>query len=145
MNLSRFGKVTRVMNGVAAGQATNNGTGVDMKGFDAVTFILLVGDIAGAGTVTLKAQQGADNAADWQDLLGTAVAFAAGDDNKVAILEINCPRDRYVRPVVITAVGNGVIDGVIAIQTKAGTEPVTHDATTVVGSEFHQAPAEGTP
>jgi hypothetical protein len=39
---------------------------------------------------------------------------------------------------------NAVIDGIIAIQYNANVEPVTHDSTTVVGSEFHHAPAEGT-
>jgi len=37
-----------------------------------------------------------------------------------------------------------VVNGIIAVQTKAGSEPVTHDATTVLGSEFHLVPAEGT-
>ena len=143
MNLSTSGKVTRVSNAVAAGTATTNCSSVDMKGFDGVTFIVSVGAIVATGTVTVKAQQSEDDSS-FADLEGTAVAYTDADDNKVAILEITKPRERYVRPVVITATANGTIDSVIAIQTSADAEPITHDSTTVVGSEQHLAPAEGT-
>ena len=97
-------------------------------------------------TVTLKAQQSTDDgdSDSFTDLEGTAIAYTSDDDNKVAVLEINCPLERYVRPVVITATANGVIDGVIAVQTKPNVEPVTHDSSTVLSAEFHHAPAEGT-
>ena len=146
MNLSKHGKVTRVMVGVAAGQATNNGDSVDMKGFDSVTFIALIGAIVATGTVTFKVQQSSDDgvADGFSDLEGTAISYMADDDNKMAVLEINCPLKRYVRPVLITATANGTIDGVVAIQTKPSAEPVTHDASTVLAAEFHHAPAEGT-
>lgn len=145
-NLSRAGKVTRLSNAVAAGQATTNCSSVDMKGFDAVTFYCLIGAIDPTGTVDLKAQQSSDNAvADaFADLEGTKISYTADDDNKVAILEVDHPRERYVRPVVITGTADGVIDGVIAVQTRASAEPVTHDSTTVLDSEYHHAPAEGT-
>ena len=141
-NLSTSGKVTRVSNAVAAGTATTNCTSVDMKGYRDVTFVLSVGAIVATGTVTLKAQQSTDNST-FADLEGTAVAYTDADDNKLAILEITDPLERYVRAVVITATANGTIDSVIAIQTMADAEPVTH-STTVVGSEQHLAPAEGT-
>jgi len=145
MNLSRFGKVTRVSNAVAAGTTTVNCATIDMKGFDSVTFYLLVGTLTATNVTTLKAQQGAaSDMSDAADLLGTAVAYTDADDDKAAILEVHNPRERYVRAVVVRATANAVIDGVIAVQTKANKEPVTHDSTTVVGSEFHQAPAEGT-
>lgn len=143
MNLSKHGKLTRVSNAVAAGQATTNCSSVDMKGYDSVTFILSVGAIVATGTVTLKAQQSSDDSS-FADLEGTAVAYTSDDDNKLAILEVHNPTDRYVRPVVVTATANGTIDSVVAIQTRPHTEPVTHDATTVVASEYHLAPAEGT-
>ena len=65
--------------------------------------------------------------------------------NDVAILEIVKPRRRFVRVVIDRGTANAVIDGAFALQTRAGEEPVTHDATTVVGSEVHLAPAIGTP
>ena len=142
MNLSTSGKVSRLSNAVAAGQATTNCTSVDMKGFQAVTFIVAIGAITSTGTVTVKAQQSTDNSA-FADLEGTAIAYTDADDNKLAVLEITSPQERYVRPVVITATANGVIDSVVAVQTGSKTEPVTH-STTVLSAELHLAPAEGT-
>jgi len=143
MNLSKSAKVTRVSNAVAAGQATTNCSSVDMKGFESVTFIVAIGAIVSTGTVTVKAQQSEDDSS-FADLEGTSIAYTDADDNKLAILEITKPRERYVRPVVITATANGTIDGVIAIQTAANEEPVTHDSSTVLSTEQHLAPAEGT-
>lgn len=145
-SLSKNAKATRVVNGATAGQGTSNGSSVDMKDFDTVTFYLLVGSVASTGVVTLKAQQSSDDgsADSWADLAGTAVVYADDDDNKIAILEINLPRERYVRPVVVRATADSVIDGVMALQAQAQGEPVTHDASSVVGSEVHVAPAEGT-
>ena len=51
---------------------------------------------------------------------------------------------RWWRCVIEGRTQDAVIDGVIALQYEAAEEPVTHDATTVVGFEFHHAPAEGT-
>jgi hypothetical protein len=142
VNLSTSSKITRVSNAVAAGTATTNCSAVDMKGFDAVTFVAAIGAIEATGTVTLKAQQSTDNST-FADLEGTAIAYTDADDNKLAVLEITKPRERYVRAVVTTATANGTIDGVIAIQTAANEEPTTNGST-VVGTEQHLAPAEGT-
>lgn len=142
MNLSTSGKITRVSNAVAAGQATTNCSSVDMQGFESVTFVVAIGAIVSTGTVTVKAQQSEDDSS-FADLAGTAIAYTDADDNKLAVLEITKPRERYVRPVVITATANGTIDGVIAIQTAADEEPVSNGST-VVGTEQHLAPAEGT-
>lgn len=147
MNLSRNGKVTRVMNPVAAGQATNTSSAVDMQGYDSATFYALVSTIASSGTVTCKVQGSANESAspdDFTDLAGSAVAYTDSDDNKVAIIEVDKPQYRYLRLVVTTATANGTIDGAICVQTHAKAEPVTHDASTVVGAEYHLAPAAGT-
>ena len=53
-------------------------------------------------------------------------------------------RERYVRVVVDRGTQNAVIDFGLAVQTARFSEPVQHDSSTVVGTEFHQAPAEGT-
>jgi hypothetical protein len=145
MNLSTNALITRVMNGVSAGQAATNSSALDMYGYDSVTFIAAMGDIAGSGTATLKAQQSSDNgvADGFSDLLGTSIAYTDADDNKLAVLEIDAPQKRYVRCVLTTATSNGVKDGVIAIQTKSTLGPVTQ-GTTVVSAELHHAPAEGT-
>ena len=70
--------------------------------------------------------------------------MADDDDNQIVALEIVQPKERYVRVVVDRGTANAVIDFGIALQSTAKAEPVTHDASTVVGSEVHLAPAEGT-
>jgi len=114
-------KVTRAMLAVAAGSADENGSIIDMQ------------------------QQGAiANMSDAADLLGSLVSFADSDDDDCVVLDIYRPTERYVRPVFERATANCVIDGVIAIQYGAKKMPVTHDAATVIGSETHASPAEGT-
>jgi hypothetical protein len=147
-NLSKLGKTTRVTNGATASTGTSNGSFVDMKGYQSVTFYVLLGSIASGsplGAVTVKAQQSAgESPMVWADLEGTLITYTNTSDNKVAIIEIDSPGDRYVRPVVTRSGGTSVIDGIIAVQTKAYAEPVTHDTSTVVSSEYHLSPAEGT-
>ena len=143
-NLTKSGKLTRVINATAAGTSDINGSIIDMQGFDSVTFIVGFGTITASAVTSIKAQQdSASNMASAADLKGTAITVADDDDNQIVALEIE-PTERYVRVVVARATQNAVVDFGIAVQTKANTEPVTHDATTVVGSEYHQSPAEGT-
>ena len=122
---------------------------IDMKGFSSCTFLIVVGTIAGSGTVTCKVQQSSDDGVGdgYSDVEGSEIVFAAADADKVAVLEVNEPRKRYLKCIATTATGNGAIGGVVAIQTRAFAiaEPVTHDATTVVDCVFLHAPAEGTP
>ncbi|NQU38201.1 MAG: hypothetical protein HQ526_11490 [Actinobacteria bacterium] len=145
-NLTKQGKVTRVSNAVVAGTTDINSSSIDMQGFDAVTFYVCFGAITASAVTSVKAQQSSDDAAAdaFADLLGTGITVADDDDNQVVALEVNEPRERYVRCVVDRGTANAVVDSIIAVQTRAGVEPVTHDSTTVVGSEWHHAPAEGT-
>ena len=145
MNLSKRGKVTRVINATAAGTDDVTGATIDMKGFDAVTFIVGFGAITSGAATSIKAQGGAaSNLSDAADLLGTSITVADDDDNQVAVLEIVNPRERYIRVIVDRGTQNAVVDFGIAIQTSAKNEPVTHDSSTVVSAEVHHAPAEGT-
>ena len=145
LNIGTQTKLTRVMNAVAAGTSDQNGSIIDMKGFEGCAFIVAFGTITAGAVTSIKVQQGAaSDMSDAADLLGTSVAVAADDDNQIAAIEVVRPRERYVRVVVDRGTQNAVIDGAIAIQTGPKEEPTTHDATTVVGSETHLSPAEGT-
>ena len=79
MNLSRAGKVTRVMDAVAAGTSDQNSTAVDMTGFESVQFIAMFGAIVSAAVTSVKLATSSDNSA-WNDLLGTAITIADDDD-----------------------------------------------------------------
>lgn len=145
-NLSKNVKVTKMIDYQAAGTGDTITSGyVDMTGFESVMFICSLGAIAAGGSATLKAQQDTDPAfGTVADLAGTGVANSADtDDNKLLILEIVKPQERYVRPAVVRAVGNVTIESVVAIQSGASYVPTTHDSTTVEASEVHVSPAEG--
>jgi hypothetical protein len=145
-NLSRAGKVTRISNAVAAGTTAVTSSAIDMKGFDSCQFVVFFGAITANAVTSVKAQQSSDDGSSdaYADLAGTSITVADDDDNQTVILDIDKPRERYLKCVVSRATQNAVVDGIFAIQYNAVEQPVTHDAATVVGSEFHHAPAEGT-
>jgi hypothetical protein len=146
MNLSKTAKATRVVNGAVAGTGTTNGSSVDMQGFGACQFTFLIGAITAGGSVTCKVQQSSDDGSSdsFTDLLGTAIALSDADGDKVAVIDVVEPLERYLRPVIVRADENAVIDGVVAQQYWPSVEPVVHDSVTVESSEFHASPAEGT-
>jgi sugar/nucleoside kinase (ribokinase family) len=116
------------------------GTGVDMKGYDGVAFI--VGALKGeALAFAIKAQQdSASNFATAADLLGTSVAFstAVGTDG-LTILEVWQPRERYVRPIITVPDASAATPTFcISIRYKAKDLPQTN------AGEQHISPAEGT-
>ena len=131
------------MDSVAAGTSDQNSSSVDMSGFESVTFLVSFGTITSSAATSIKASQSADDVT-FNDLAGTAISVADTDDNQIVAVEVIKPTDRYVRCTVSRGTANAVIDGVIALQGRALEAAVTHDATTVVGSEVHHAPAEGT-
>ena len=143
MNLSRSAKITRVMDSVAAGTSDQTSTSVDMKGFGNCQFVALFGTITAAAVTSVKVQTSSDDSS-FNDLLGSAVTVADDDDDQAVVIDIGHPRERYLRCVIDRGTQNAVIDGVLAMQYEASNEPVSHDSSTVVGSEFHHAPAEGT-
>ncbi len=145
MNLTKYGKLTRVINATAAGTSDVNGSAIDMKGYDSVTFIVGFGTITATAVTSIKIQQGAvSNLSDAADLAGTGISVADDDDNQIVAVEVVRPQKRYLRVTVDRGTANAVIDFGIAVQTISYKEPVTHDSTTVIGSETHYSPAEGT-
>ncbi len=116
------------------------GTGVDMKGFDSVTFVVcaLEGE---ALDFSIKAQQAAvSDFTGAADLAGTAKAFSTTISAKgLAVLEIVQPLERYVRPVITVPNANTATPTCcLAFQFNAKELPQTN-----VG-ELHVSPAEGT-
>lgn len=145
MNLIKNVKVTRVMNAVAAGTSDQEGSVLDMQGFDGVVFVAAFGTLTASQVTSLKAQQGAaSNLSDAADLEGTATGpLADGDGNKLLVLDVYRPQERYVRCVVDRGTANAVIDGVIAIQYAGAKLPIAQGST-VAFAEAHVSPAEGT-
>jgi len=137
-------KTIRVSNAVAVGTTTIASDVVDTAGYDGVRFIVAFGAITD-GTPNVQGQQGLQSdGSDMADLANTDVAMADTDDNKLGILEINHPRERYVRARVVRGGVTGcVIDGIVAELFNGRAQAVAKDAT-VGAQEIHDAPAEGT-
>jgi hypothetical protein len=145
MNLSKYTKVTRALNGVVAGTSNQNGSVIDMSGFEGVQFVALFGALTATQVTSLKVQQGnlADGS-DMADLEGSLhTALADTDGNKCLVTDVFRPQKRYVRAVVTRGTANAVIDGVIALQYSARVQPVTND-TTVKAAKLLISPDEGT-
>ncbi|MBF8255141.1 MAG: hypothetical protein HW375_48 [Anaerolineales bacterium] len=145
MQLNKGIKITRVLNAVPAGTTDQNGSILDMQGYEGVLFVALLGALTATQVTALHAQQDTDVAGGTMaDLLGSSVGpLADGDGNKCLVLDVYKPRERYVRCVLDRATANAVIDGVIAIQYSARERPTAH-AASVAFSESHVSPAEGT-
>ena len=112
-------KHERVSNDVAAGTSVVNSDSVDTAGFDGVLFIISLGTVTtGPAADLVKAQQSSDDgAADaFTDIAGSGLgAVADTDDDKLLILDVRRPRERYVRAVMDRTGGNVVIDSITAV------------------------------
>lgn len=145
MNFLTNFKVTRVLNAVAAGTSSQNGSVIDMQGYEGVAFVAAFGTLTATQVTSLKAQEGdASNLSDAADLEGTSTGpLADGDSNKLLVLEVFKPLKRYIRPVVVRGTANAVIDGVIAIQWAGRVKPETQGSN-VAFSKTVVSPSAGT-
>ena len=128
----------------AAGVTAITSSAIDMAGFDGCCFIVPLGAIVGGAVTSLKLQQSSDDAAtdDYSDVTGTSITIADDDDNKLKYLDVFRPTKQYLKLVISRATQNATVGGIVAIQYKARTRPVTHG--TGVAGERHYAEAEGT-
>jgi hypothetical protein len=109
-------------------------------------FVALLGTLTASQVTQMKAQQSSDDGSSdaFADLTGTqTTAMDDADDNKMIVLDVYRPRERYVRCVLERGTANAVIDGIVAIPYGPRKKP-TSDHSTVQASEAHASPAEGT-
>jgi hypothetical protein len=120
-NLARIINFVRVSNAVAAGVTLVTGTHVDLSaGYDGVLFLFALGTLTAGQVTSFKAQGGSlANDSDMADLAGTAggaaLVVADTDSNKLFALDIYAPQQRYVRPLILRATANAVVDGIFAL------------------------------
>jgi len=130
MNLIKNIEIIRVQAPVAAGQATTTTDEVDTQGYDGCCFVYGIGTIAGAGTVVCTVRQdtvtGMGTAA---ALSGASVTYAVGDASTLCAIDIYKPLERFLDAQIVTAVGNGVIDLVLAVLYKGKKSPITQSTT----------------
>ena len=146
MNVAKNSSAIRVSNAVAAGTTTVNSGEIDMQNYESCVITFAFGAITAGAVTSVKAQQSSDDAVGdaYADLTGTSITVADDDDNKIVELEIVNPRERYVRGVISRATQNAVVDGIFVQRFGAKKLPAVDDSATVVASETHVSPAEGT-
>ena len=126
-------KLALPVNATVAGTTVVNGTAIDTQGYDGVAFVCSLGALTATQVTSLKAQQGdLANGSDAVDIAGAATAAAAdADSNKLLVVDVRRPTHRYVRPVVLRATANAVINSVIAILYRGAVAPSVQDAAVV--------------
>jgi len=137
-------KIVPVENSVAAGQATTVGEIVDTAGFQCACFIYKLGTVTDGAAITLKIYQGSDaTVSDVAELAGAsaAIATASGDSEQRLVVDVIKPRERYLRPTIVTATQDVGIDDAICILYNPDVIPVTQP-TTVDASTLVVSPAE---
>jgi len=110
----------------ATGQTDPDSAVVDMQGYDGVMFVLHLGAVDATGTITMAAKQAATSIVG-DALSGASVAGDAADDDKLLVLDVLRPTDRYLSVTITRAVADSVINGVVAFLYKARDLPVAVD------------------
>lgn len=129
-------KITRVENAVAAGTTEQISDTVDMSGYDSVCFVQLLGDVDNTSVVTLTVKSNATDitTGGTTEKAGTATtATATSADNKLIVVDVLRPSQRYVFASLTRATANAVLDGLIAIQYGTKSLPVTQGTTVLTG------------
>lgn len=134
-------KILPVENSVSAGQATTVGEIVDTAGYTSACFIYKLGAVTDGAAVTLTIYSGTDaTVSDAAALSGAsaAIATASSDSDQFLIVDVVKPRERYLRPTIVTATQNVEIDSAFCIlynpTVKPISQPSTVDASTLVVS-----------
>lgn len=138
-------KADRVKVNQAAGTSDVNSDSVDMSGFRGVMFVVTFGTITASAVTSVKGQQSSDDGSSdtFADLTGTSISVADSDDDKVVLLDIYRPNERYLRCVVDRGTANAEIDSITAFLYDPVNEPTTQTSD-VARSELHVSPVEGT-
>lgn len=124
-------KTIRGKAAVAAGTSDQHSSTIDMAGYDAVRCIALLGTLTATQVTKLLAQGGAAaNGSDKAPITGAETAAAADtDSDKILILDVIQPRQRYITFTIDRGTANAVIDGMIIELYKARERAQSADST----------------
>lgn len=125
-------KVTRVSNSQAASQTDIDSARVDMKDYESVMFVALLGDATSGSVLQLTAKSNAADSTSGSttEKAGTQITAGASDyDNKMLIVDLHRPQNRYAYCSLAIDTQNCVVDGILAIQYNAKSKPITQGLT----------------
>lgn len=147
MNLLKNCKIMEVGAPIAlANNTDSNSDIIDMSGWEGVCFVCAVTDSVQNGVATVTVEQNTANSDTSMAALSGAVATATcavSDDlnDKLLIVDVYKPRERYVQAVRTSSAANIAFGSVIAILYSGKKAPVTADAS-VLAAALAVSPAE---
>lgn len=124
-NLGVNVKFDLVQIGIAAGQTDPDSDSVDMLGFESVVFVGLIGVQTATGTASLQAEGSADDST-FAAITGAVVTSPGNSDNKLLVLDVVKPLDRYIRVAMTLATDDTTWGGTLAILYNGRKPPFTH-------------------
>lgn len=125
-------KITRVSNSQSASQTDIDSTRVDMKDYESVMFVALLGDATSGSVLQLTAKSNASDSTSGSttEKAGTQITAGASDyDNKMLIVDLHRPQNRYAYCSLAIDTQNCVVDGILAIQYNSKSKPITQGST----------------
>jgi hypothetical protein len=123
---------TVVENAAAAGTTDLTTDTSDMQGFDSILYIVKLGDVTSGSVITLTAYSNPTDSASGgtSEKAGTQITAGASDyDNKLLLLEVHRPSQRYMYAVLVIDTQNAVVDSIIAVRFNAKSVPITQGST----------------
>lgn len=112
----------------AAGQTDITSDAVDASNCDGVLFIVSFGTITSGAVTSIHVEQCDTSGGSYAELDGTEITVADDDDNKTFYVDIQRPRERFLKLVVDRGTQNAVTGSIIAIKYNCAVRPVTQGA-----------------
>lgn len=140
LNLLHDAKFIRVAAAAIAAQTDVVSDVVDTQGYESIAFIAQLGDVSDTAelalTVSTNDANSTSNATETK-ATATHTADASDADDKMLIVDVNKPRERYVFATLSRGTANAVVDGMLAILYNSNERPVDIDASVVASGHFN--------
>jgi len=128
--------ITRVSNAAASGTSNVVSSVLDMQGFDSVAFIALLNSVSDGSQLSLTASENTANSTSGGSAVtggATSTVTASSDSNHVLAVDVVRPSKRYCFVTLARGTAAATVDGIVAIQYRARSKPVSQPAT-LIGS-----------
>jgi len=145
-NLLYDAKFIVVENAAVAGTSTLTTDVVDMLGYQSIAFIAKLGDVSDTSVLALTAKGNSANSVSSPTPTtyagaATYTAGASDADNKLMIVDIEKPRDRYVFATLARGTANAVVDSIIAVLYNGDLRPEVQGSTVLVSTHTNDPAA----
>lgn len=136
MNLSSNTKQTLIQFPVALGSASSGAKSsvIDMSGFNGCLFTGTLGTFNSTGKVTMFIQSSTASAGTYVAIGGATAASSLNEDDKILIVDVYKPQDRFLRAVSAIATTAGEYGGIVATQYEPNDVPTTHASSTLAAT-----------